>query len=231
MYPTMKAKFLFLVCLLFFVSGAQAQAPRPQTTTGGSSLQQQFNSLKFRSSSYQENQVDYKVVRLNSLDSFWKSVQDTVRARELQLQQARKGIDKELVQARESLQKQTAELENLKEENALKEQEVQKTSHEINHISVLGIDFPKQTYVILNFALLFLLLVVVGVTVYLYKNSKKVTDDKKQAFAEIDQEYTEFKQKARERELKIKRELQTEMNRIEELNQQIASLKKQAHLQ
>lgn len=227
----MKTCFVCSLLLIFWVSVAEAQQPsRSGGAPAANSLQQQFNSLKNRSSSYQENQQQYKVVRLNNLESFWKSVQDTVRAREKQLQQARKGVDQELVQARESLKNQNAELESLKEENALKEQQVQKSAHDIATISVLGVDMPKQTYVILNFALLIILVILVGVMMFLYKNSKQVTDEKKKAFSEIDQEFNEFKQKARERELKVKRELQTEMNRVEELNQQIASLKKQAHI-
>jgi hypothetical protein len=47
---------------------------------------------------------------------------------------------------------------------------------------------------------------------------------------DVELEFTEFKKAARDRELKIKRELQTEMNHKEELRQQIAALQKQSHL-
>lgn len=174
--------------------------------------------------------MDYKVVRLSSLDSFWKSVQDTIRAKEQALLQARKGIDQELTQARENLKNQTTELEALKEENSLKEQEVQKSAHEIATLSVFGLSMDKQTYVILSWVIILTLLVVFGVVLFLYKSSKVTTDEKKRAFDEIDQEFKEHKQNARDRELKIKRELQTEMNRVEELKQQIALLKKQAQV-
>lgn len=216
------SSFLFVLSFLT----AYGQAGRPASN----SLSSQFSALKSRSSNYQENQVAYKVVRLSSLDSFWKSVQDTIRAKEQALLQARKGIDQELIQARENLKNQTTQLEALKEENALKEQEVQKSAHEIATLSVFGLSVNKQTYVILSWVIILTLLVVFGVVMFLYKTSKVTTDEKKRAFEEIDQEFKEHKQTARDRELKIKRELQTEMNRVEELNQQIALLKKQAQV-
>lgn len=222
----MKVLFVssFLVAFSFLTAYGQAGQ------TAGNSLSNQYLGLKNKSSHYQENRVAYKVVRLSSLDSFWKSVQDTIRAREQALLQARKGIDQELVQARENLKKQATELEALKEENALKEQEVQKSANEKANLTVLGLNINKQTYVILSWGIILTLLVVFAVVMFLYKNSKLVTDEKKKAFEEIDQEFKEHKQNARDRELKIKRELQTEMNRVEELNQQIAQLRKQAQV-
>jgi hypothetical protein len=220
---SMKVLFVSSFLVVFSILTAFGQA-------GGNTLSNQFNGLKSKSSSYQENQVVYKVVRLSSLDAFYKSVQDTIRAREQALLLARKGIDQELVQARENLKKQETELEALKEENALKEQEVQKSASEIANLSVFGLEINKQTYVILSWGIILTLLVVFGVVMFLYKNSKVVTDEKKKAFEDIDQEFKEHKQNARDRELKIKRELQTEMNRVEELNQQIALLRKQAQV-
>jgi hypothetical protein len=224
----MKAFFLFPLLLVIFLSASFAQTAAPAGTAGAFSLQYQLNALKGRSSNYQENNIAYKVIRISALDSFWKSVQDTIKARESALVQARKGIDQELVQAREALKSQTAELQALKDENAQKELEVQKNAHEVATLSVLGLDINKQTYVLLSWGIIFSLLIVMCVFMFLYQNSKKVTDEKRKAFDLIDQEYKEHKQSARERELKIKRELQTEMNRVEELNQQIAQLKKQA---
>jgi hypothetical protein len=234
----MKTIFLFASFLLFSVNVINAQVTSPgsknsssaQTDPKINTLQQQFNSLKHRSSTHTEFNQDYKVVKLRSLDAFWRNVADTLRARELKVKQARKGIEQELVQAKQNLQAQENQLKSLKQENAQKDLEVQKSAHNVANISFLGMDMNKTTFVILSWGIIILLLAGLGILFYLYKNSKYVTDEKIKSYNDIEQEFKTHKQTSREKELKIKRELQTEMNRVEELKQEIALLKKQAHL-
>lgn len=227
--------FLSLIILFSFTVGNaqvpnQSAATEAKTDPKNNTLQQQYNSLKYRSSTHQEFNQDYKVVKLRSLDALWKNVEDTLKARQLKVKQARQGIEKELVQAKKSLQDQEAQLQTLKEENARKEQEVQKSAHNVANISFLGLDMNKSTFVILSWGIILILLVLLGVVFYLYKNSKYVTDEKIKAYTDIEQEFKNHKQTARDKELKIKRELQTEMNRVEDLKQEILALKKQAQL-
>ena len=233
----MKTIFLFASFLLFFgtVVSAQTSPAAPKATAAQTdpkinTLQQQFNYLKYRSSTHTEFNQDYKVVKLRNLDAFWKNVADTLRARELKVKQARKGIEQELVQAKQSLQAQENQLQTLKQENTQKDLEVQKSAHNVANISFLGLDMNKTTFVILSWGIIILLLAGLGVLFYLYKNSKYVTDEKIKSYNDIEQEFKTHKQTSREKELKIKRELQTEMNRVEELKQEIAVLKKQAQV-
>lgn len=230
----MKAIFLLSFFAIFFFSAVKAQVPPSSrataTDTRANTLQQQFNSLKYRSSTHTEFNQDYKVVKLRSLDGLWKNIQDTLRARNLKIKQARKGIEQELVQAQKVIQTQEQQLKFLKQENAQKEQAVQRSAHDIASISFLGLDMNKQTFAILSWAIIFILLIGLGIVFFLYKNSKTVTDEKVKAYQDIDQEFKTHKQNARDRELKIKRELQTELNRVEDLNQQIALLKKQTQV-
>ncbi|GAA4423995.1 hypothetical protein GCM10023188_03290 [Pontibacter saemangeumensis] len=219
--------------LLFFASSftvASAQGTAKKGAPANNTLARQFNNLKDNANSYVENNRTYKVVGVTSLDAFWKSVQDTIEAREKKLIEAGKERDQELAEAKESIQKQNSQLEAIKKEFAAKEQEVQQSAYNVANLSVLGIDMEKQNYVILSFAVIITLLVLLGIFLMQYRSSKLVAVEKQKAFDEIDQEYNEYKKNAREKELKVKRELQTEMNRIEELNQQIASLKKQSHV-
>lgn len=236
----MKAIFLISSFLLFF-SGfvlAQTAATPPatkraypaQTQPRINTLQQQFNSLKYRSSTHKEFNQDYKVVKLRSLDAFWQNVADTLRARQLKVKQARKDIEQELVQAKKSLQEQESQIQTLQQENTRKELAVQQNAHNVANISFLGLDMNKTTFVILSWGIIAILLFGIGILFYLYKNSKYVSDEKVKSYNDIEQEFKEHKQTARDKELKIKRELQTEINRVEELKQEIALLKKQTQL-
>ncbi len=217
-YLNMKSFLIHAFLILLTISFAWAQDTtnaEVEASAPSNLLEDQFNDLKNNSNSYQE----YKVIKLSALNSFWKIVKDSLKAN-----------DQELITARQNIISQNQQILVLKQDNALKEKEVQKSTYDIANISVLGVDMEKGKYVTINWFIIGGLLLLLGVVFYQYKESKKVSSEKRKAYEEIDLEYNDHKQKSREKELKIKRELQTEMNRVEELNQQIAALRKQAHM-
>ncbi|MEJ8757247.1 hypothetical protein WG947_09590 [Pontibacter sp. H259] len=224
----MKSTFLSFILVLMFTA-VQAQAPAPQKAAAKNSLSSQFNNLKDKANSYQENGQQYKVVNVQTLNNFYNSVNDSLQVIGKKLADARKGADKELIEARASVAAQEKQLKALTEETARKEQEVLKSQHLINNISFFGIDMGKQFYVILNSVIIVALLIVLAVIMMQYKSSKSTAVEKVKAFNDIDNEFNEYKKAARERELKLKREMQTEMNRAEELNQQLIALQKRQH--
>ena len=226
----MKSTFLSLVFVLVLHT-VQAQTPAPQQTPPSkNTLANQYNALKTKANSYQENGQQYKVINVKTLDTFYKSVNDSLHVVGKKLAAARAGADKELIEARANVAEQEKQLKALTEETARKEQEVQKSQHLINNISFFGIDMQKQFYVILNSVVIVGLLLVLAIVLMQYKSSKRIAVEKQKAFTDIDNEFNEYKKNARERELKVKREMQTEMNRVEELKQEIAILQKRQHV-
>ena len=226
----MKTVFFSLIGCFIFLTTAQAQQPASKTSRPAYTLQQQYNSIKARSSSYKEFNQVYKVVRVDHLDRLWKNVQDSLEGREHSIRQAGKATEQALKKAREDLKTQQAEILALQRDNQQKELAIKKTAHDVASLSVFGLDMDKQLYVILSWVVILGLGLLAGVFAFLYRKSKVVTDEKIHAFEAITQEYKEHKQSAREREIKIKRDLQTEANKVEELNQQIVQLKKQVPL-
>ena len=223
----MKAMSLLMVFCFATLTSVQAQLTAPKPSQEALTLQQQFNGMKKQSSTYKEFNQNYKVVRVSYLDSFWKNVQDSLKARERNIRQAGKATEQALAKAKNDLDNQASQLKNLQEENARKEQKLQQTSHDIASLSVFGLDMDKQLYVVLSWVVILALALLSGVFAFLYKKSKVVTDQKINAFEDVSKELKEHKQNAREREIKIKRELQTETNKVEELKQQINQLNKQ----
>jgi predicted PurR-regulated permease PerM len=218
----MKA-FLFSLIFMSSVTVLQAQNTAKEETKASTKLQNQFKSLKENANNYREGNREYKVVSISSLDTFWESIEKNIKATEEKLEKARNGSKDELLQAQAKVDEQQAQIEALQKDNALKDEEVKKS----DSISVFGIFYiPKQAFVILMFSVIGILLIVAGVLYFQFKNSKEVTDEKKRAYDTIDLELQEVKKNAREKELKLKRDLQTEMNRIEELNQEISALQK-----
>ena len=225
----MKALFLPLF-LILLSTGAMAQGTKKTAAAPASNgLASQFNKLKTNSNSYRERGEAYKVVNVSALDAFWENVQRTMQQSEKKLLDSSKQTRLDLAEAQETIAQQKKQLQVLKAENAQKEQEVQKSASAIANISVLGLDMPKQLYVLMTAVIIIALLVILAVVMAIYKRNKQVTDAKQRAANEMEQELNECKKSSREKELKLKRELQTEMNRVEELNKEIASLQRQHH--
>lgn len=221
----------FLIALGLVTSfHVMAQQAPSGVKSGPYTLQQQFNSMKNRSSSYKEFNHDYKVVRVSSLDAFWTHVQDSLKAREQNIRQAGKATASALVQANKTVAAQKSQIQTLTNQNAQKAQQLQKNAHDVESLSVFGLDMNKQVYVILSWVIIIGLLVMAGIFAYLYQKSKAITNEKIKSYEEITQEFKDHKQQARERETKIKRDLQTETNKVDELNQQLNLLKKQVSL-
>lgn len=222
----MKALF-FSLALMCSVTAIQAQGTAAEKAPAqNNKLEKQFESLKSNSNTWQ----GYKVIKITSLESFWKSVQATVADKDRKLENFEAEADKKLQEARKDVAAQEQQLQTMKKDMEQKELEIQQSMHDITHISVLGIDLPKQFYVLLNSGIIIALLVALLVMMVQHKSSKQVASEKKRAYDEMELELNEYKKSARERELKIKRELQTELNRVEELKQQLASAKKQPQL-
>ena len=222
-------RFLLSLVLLVSVYNGFGQNAAGSENKVMTDLESQFSRLKSKSNHYRENNREYKVVDLRVLNQFWDSVLGTVKNHEQNLLKDGKNTVAELEKAQATISEQASQINALKQENALKEKAVQQNEFEVNNISLLGLGINKNLFLIVSFVCIAGLVILCVVISSLYKKSKKVTDEKIEAFQLIDNEFNEFKKASRERELKVKRELQTVMNSKEEMRQQLASLQKQSH--
>ena len=85
------------------------------------------------------------------------------------------------------------------------------------HINVLGIAWSKETYKVFNFVAIIALILLVGFLFFQFKNSQRIAVAKKKDFTKLSEEYEEYKRTALEKQMKLRRELQTERNRINDL--------------
>lgn len=211
----MKSLKVTLIIGMFFLAQSFAMAQDTSTAeVEDNSLTAQFNTLKEKSNTYQE----YKVIRLVSLNSLWKNVEDSLAA-----------IHKEILEANNEIAGQNQKLDSLKSKLEAREAALEKSEYDIAHLQVLGMDVEKGSYVSFSWGVFFVLLLILAIAIAKYKSSNKVAVEKKTEYEELSQELNDYKQKAREKEIKLMRELQTERNTIEELNQKIVTLRKQAH--
>jgi peptidoglycan hydrolase CwlO-like protein len=209
------------LCLVFSIS---AQTPpkqvKPEETTpvqapSSNTLTNQFNYLKDKSNTYEE----YKVIKITTLNQFWKNINDSLYVVKSKYKNSLKEIER-----------QNSEIKNFKQEVDKRDKNLASGEYEKAHINVLGIDFKKESYIYLSWAIIGGLILVILIGYFRYNSSQRIASNKTKDFDALNSELNDFKQKSREKELKMGRELQTERNKVEELNQKIVSLKKQVHL-
>lgn len=190
--------------LTFFI--AFASVLNAQDTEEANTLPNQYDDLKSNSNNYQI----YKVVKETSMDAFWFSVRDTLKAERAEITSLKNevaGLKKEV----SSLNAQVSE-----RDTKLQEQE-----HMIEHMSFLGISLTKGTYVAFTWVLIFILFAAALVLYFRFHGAHKVTAETRREIESIQLEFESHKQRTRENETKLKRDLQTELNRVEELKAQL----------
>ena len=201
---------LYIVMLLFLVvsaPAAHAQIDPPSSNT----LEEQFRSMKENSNSYQE----YKVVRETLLNQFYNNVRDSIYT-----------VQQRILEAQNKINAQQQEISRLQEEVETRQEALEQNEYEIAHTQLLGIDIEKETYNYIVWGIILVLLILLAVAILKYKSSNKVAVKKRNEYDTLDQEFIEYKNRSREKETKLMRDLQTERNAVEELNQRLASSQK-----
>mgnify|MGYP003629967825 FL=1 len=188
-------KSLYLLILLLLISTvAVSQETKKDTLT----IEEQFDRIYRISSSYQE----YKVIRKTTYQGLKTNVLDSIKIidKELQL----KNINNNVLN--DSLQEVKKVLEIL-------ETDMKFLITEKNSISFLGIQLNKSTYTIIVWSIILLLIIALLYFIYQYKNSYSVTSEAKSNLSEAEEELAIYKKKSLEREQKLRRQLQDEINK------------------
>ena len=188
---------LLLLVSFHFVNGQQES----EALVGQLPLNERYQLLKAKSQNYK----DYKVIRENVLDDFWKIVRDSVAAKQSSIRSREQNIKK----LNETLSSTQASLKE-------KENSMAATVYDSSHISVLGIDFSKGVFItivaVIVGALILLLMLISGRLKMVHSSMKERAD----AFTSLSNEFEEYKRKAMEKQTKLSRELQNERNKLSE---------------
>ena len=175
-------------------------------TASNQSLERKFQDLIDKSETYQ----DYKVIGRDRLASFWSEVADTL------VQNGKDRVD--LEENLETVNKNISEVEvQLKET----QEELGLVTFEKDRISFLGSELLKNQYSYLVWGIILILAILVVVANVRYISTSRTSKRAKREGQELESEFEEFRKSAREKETKLRRELQTEINTVEELKQKV----------
>ena len=196
--------------VLFAILGLVPAAIAQDVPTDNS-LQEQFRSLKESSNNYQE----YKVVRERLLDQFYSNVKDSINI-----------AKQRILEAQNTISAQQQEIASLKDEVEERQELIEQSEYEIAHTQLLGIDIEKETYNYIVWGIILILLIILAVAFLKYKSSNKVAVKKRNEYEALNEEFNDYKARSREKETRLMRDLQTERNAVEELNQRLVAAQK-----
>ncbi len=200
----MKTPFAFL--LIFFCVNVGFAQETPETETPDSekpsldkgTISSQFDYVINESNRYQE----YKVVKMEWLSKLKSHVADSLKA-----------VQKELETTRQTVTSQKKEIEDLNGQVKNTNENLSSVNNEKNSIEFLGAQTNKSTYKTIMWTIVAGLLALLGFFIYKFNSSNVLTTEAKKAFQELQTEFDNHKKSAREREQKLARQLQDELNK------------------
>lgn len=200
MYSLKTLTFSLISCLFF--TFANAQEPNDDvddklSLTEGT-VENQFEYIIQKSNNYQ----DYKVVKKTWLYALKAHTLDSLKA-----------IQKNLADTQEIVDSQSGEITTLKSNLSETKTTLSETNEEKDNMALFGLQMSKSSYNVLMWSIIGALLVLLLFFIYRYKNSNTVTREAKKSLVETEEEFEEHRRTALEREQKVRRQLQDEINK------------------
>ncbi|SHI95220.1 tRNA (guanine-N1)-methyltransferase [Pseudozobellia thermophila] len=197
-------RLLLLITALFTfnLQFAQEEEPQEDLSLEKGTIDSQFEFVYKKSGNYRADGKRYEVVRTLSLDKLRQNVLDTLGAynkRAAELKATIAGHESTIASLNAKLEETTNNLAAVTEEK--------------DSMSFLGIMVSKSTYNGILWTVIACLLALLLFFIYKFRNSNILTQEAKSNLAELETEYEDHRRRALEREQKISRQLQDEINK------------------
>jgi len=194
-------RILLIVTALLTFNLQFAQEEETQSLDSGP-IDNQFEYLYKKSSNYNQDGKRYEVVRKISLDKFRQNVLDTLS-----------GFNKRAAELKATISEHEATIVSLNKKLEDTTNNLAGVTEEKDSMSFLGIMVSKGTYNAILWTAIFSLLALLLFFIYKFRNSNILTQEAKTNLSELETEYEDHRRRALEREQKISRQLQDEINR------------------
>jgi hypothetical protein len=193
--------------MLCFTSTIHAQIEtneeEDELSLNNSTINNQFEYVLQKSGDFKGvNGQMYEAVKRNMLTTLQAHTNDTLKT-----------IRKDLSDTQAIVTSQSQEINDLKTNLTNAQASLEKTTKEKNNMSLFGLQMSKPNYNILMWSIIGVLLALLILFIYKFKNSHLITKDAKKALEEIEDEFEEHRKVALEREQKVRRQLQDELNK------------------
>ncbi|WP_025124178.1 hypothetical protein [Myroides odoratimimus] len=187
----MRNKFTFTVALIAISLASFAQE---RTNT----IDNQFNTLLNESTNWQKS----KIVKVEKLHQLQKNVNDSLTKLHLTIANNKDAS----LEHKESVESLTSQLQITRDS-------LSTSLTTTKNIEVLGISSEKSTFLTIIWAIIGILIIVLGIIYYRFKRSFSEIREVNRKLSETEEELEELRKSSLEREQRIRRQLQDEINK------------------
>lgn len=172
------------------------------TNLENGTVSEQYQYLLKRGGNYSANGIRYEVIRISDLNKFNKNIQDSISI-----------ANKALLGLRNTIAENTTEIDGLKSQLSETSESLKTLNEEKDSMSFFGVMVSKGAYRGIVWTIILVLLFLLLIFIYKFRNSNFLTVQAKSALANLEEEFEQHRRRALEREQKISRQLQDEINK------------------
>lgn len=191
-------KSLFFTLFLLFIQYTSFSQENNNVVIEDKTLEGQFDKIYRISTSYQT----YKVISKDKFQELKNNVLDSIKASNKDLKEQKVLLRNE----RDNVAKLNAELNKTKED-------LKKAQEKENSISLFGFQISKVTYNLILWLIIISLALALAFFVFKFSKSNILTKKAKEDLEDVEQEFEVHRKKSLEREQKLRRQLQDEINK------------------
>ncbi len=196
------AVLLTLASILSFSAVGQVKIEKDKRSRNEGTIDEQFEYVIQKSYTYRGNGKVYKNVERHWLTQLKARTLDSLKA-----------VHKDLTDTQAIVDAQAKEITSLKSNLSNTQSSLDQTNIEKNNMALFGMQMSKTNYNVLMWSIIAGLLALLIFFIYKFNNSNAITRDARHALAEIEEEFDEHRKTALEREQKVRRQLQDEINK------------------
>lgn len=191
-----KCAYTLIVILAPLFSIAQ------ETTEGPGTLNDRYRDIYNQAETYNA----YKVIKINTLNTLWRNVQDSIST-----------YKKEITEERQEIASLNSNISALDEKIDSLNVELEKIQKVSGSISIAGWLISKSIYNIIVWSIIAALLALIIVGYGSHTRNKQLYSHTRKELLELTEEFDTSRKTSQEKNIKLGRELQTERNTVEEL--------------
>lgn len=194
---TMKQLLVSILACIIYLNLYSQEAKEPTIDTP-KSIEEQFDFIYGNSGNY----TQYKVIKQDWFNKLKKQTLDSLLKAEKELSVTEQKITSQQVEIKKSEKK----LLTLNDELA-------SISEEKDTMPFLGIKTTKKTFSTVVFSIIVLLIVLLVLFIFRFNRSNVITKTAQRNLKDLEVEFEDYRRRALEREQKVMRKLQDELNK------------------
>lgn len=195
------ALFLFFTVSISVI--AQDTTEEDNLSLDSGTLDNQFEYVIQKSSNWRDDRGNtYEVIKRDWLNKLKSHTLDSLKA-----------VKSELLNTQKTVTTQKEEIDQLKTNLSTTKTNLEATNEEKDSMALFGIAMSKSGYNVLMWSIIAGLLAFLLFFIFRFKNSNAITKEAKQKLTEVEEEFEEHRRNALEREQKVRRQLQDELNK------------------